>query len=295
MHKDILIGARDPHGWRPLVIGKIKDSYVLASETCAFDLIGADYIREVNPGEIVFISGGQIKSYQLSTAEETPAACIFEHIYFARPDSKVFGRSVYQSRKDLGRALARQASVDADIVIPVPDSGNYAALGYAEESGMPLEMGIVRNHYIGRTFIQPSQFIRDFKVKVKLNPVKDILRGQRVVVIEDSIVRGTTTKMRIRSLREAGAREIHMRVSCPPLKYPCYYGIDFPTQKELIAFSKTIPEICRYLELDSLQYLSYQQMLSAVGGDSGHFCTACFNGDYCCGVDAGMSKDVFEK
>ncbi len=245
MIDNMLVAARDPYGWRPLVLGRVKDSYVVASETCALDLIQAEYLREIEPGEAVFIDKNGVNSIKFSD-EIKRARCIFEHIYFSRPDSVVFGQSVYSVRKRLGERLAEENPVSADIVTPVPDSGNYAALGFAQKSKIPLEMGVVRNHYVGRTFIQPSQFIRDFRVKVKLNPVKNVFKGKRVVIIEDSIVRGTTTKMRIRTIKQAGAKEVHMRVSCPPLKFPCFYGIDFPTKKELIASKFSVEEIRKF-------------------------------------------------
>ena len=295
MIDDLLIGARDPYGWRPLCIGKLDEAYVLASETCALDLIGAKYIRDIEPGEIVVINKeGELTSvnpYQ----QDKHALCIFEYIYFARPDSNIFNHNVYLTRKELGRQMARENPVDCDLVMPVPDSGNYAALGFAEEIGIPLELGLIRNHYIGRTFIQPSQDIRDFRVRVKLNPARDVLKGKRIVIIEDSIVRGTTSKGRVNSLREAGAKEVHMRVSCPPLISPCFYGIDFPTKKELIAAGNSVEWIRDFIGLDSLQYLSLDGMLKSMPLEKQEFCTACFTGNYPTKVSMKFSKNILEK
>lgn len=274
-----LIGVRDPFGFRPLCLGKKDGSYVLASETCAFDLIGAEYVRDIEPGELVSISGKGIESRMLFP-KRTCAQCIFEFIYFARPDSRIFGDSVYQARKRLGKRLAEEHPASADIVVSIPDSGNYAALGYSESSKILFEFGIMRNHYIGRTFIQPSQEMREHGVTIKLNPIKEVLKGKKIVVVEDSIVRGTTTSGRIKAIREAGAKEIHMRISCPPIKFPCFYGIDFPEAKELIANKLSITEIGKFIGVDSLKYLSLEGMLKAVGGEGKTFCTACFNGKY---------------
>jgi len=275
----ILVGARDPLGWRPLCIGRLDGAYVLASETCALDLIQAEYIREVEPGEIVFVKNGSLESIRPFKSDKR-ALCIFEYIYFARPDSSIFGENVYLTRKRLGRQLAKEHPVEADLAMPVPDSGNYAALGFSEESKIPFEVGMIRNHYIGRTFIQPSQFIRDFRVKVKLNPIKAVLRGKKAVIIEDSVVRGTTSRIRVKTLRDAGTKEVHMRVSCPPLKFPCFYGIDFPTKKELIASEHSTEWIRNFIGLDSLEYLSKEGMLSSMPLPKDEFCTACFDGDY---------------
>ena len=274
-----MIGVRDPGGFRPLCLGKLNGSYVLASETCALDLIQAEYIREVDAGEIVIIDDNGLRSIKPSPPTR-PSQCIFEFIYFARPDSRVFGESVYQTRKRLGIELALESPVACDLVIPMPDSGNCAALGFAEASGIPFEMGITRNHYVGRTFIQPSQISRDLGVKVKLNPVKEVINNKRIVVIEDSIVRGTTSRIRMNNLREAGAKEVHMRVSCPPHKYPCYYGIDFPTREELIASSHSIEEIGTYIGVDSLGYLSLEGMIKAMPFPRETFCLSCFDGQY---------------
>lgn len=291
---DLLVGARDPYGFRPLCLGKLDGAYVLASETCALDLIQAQYVRDVEPGEIVFISKNNLESVKPFPGKRH-AFCIFEYIYFARPDSNIFAKNVYLSRKRLGRQLARECPADCDLVMPVPDSGNYAALGFAEESKIPYEVGMIRNHYVGRTFIQPSQFIRDFRVKIKLNPIKDVLGGKRIAVIEDSIVRGTTSRARIKTIREAGAKEVHMRVSCPPLRFPCFYGIDFPTKKELIASEHSIDEIRDFMGLDSLEYLSLEGMLKSMLLPEEEFCTACFNGKYPTVIPKNLSKEILEK
>ncbi len=279
MTENQLIAARDPRGFRPLCLGKLENSFVVASETCALDLIQAKYLREVEPGEIVIIDKSGIRSIK-PFPKARHSFCIFEYIYFARPDSDIFGENVYLTRKRQGARLAMEHPVKADLVAPIPDSGNYAALGFAEISKIPFELAIIRNHYIGRTFIQPSQYIRDFGVKVKLNPVRGLLGDKRIVVIEDSIVRGTTSKTRVRTLREAGAREVHMRVSCPPHKYPCFYGIDFPTREELIASANSVDEIRDYLGLDSLGYLSLKGLLVSMPLPKNKFCVACFTGDY---------------
>jgi len=274
-----MIGLRDPRGFRPLCLGRLNGAYVLASETCALDLIQAEYLREVAPGEIVIIDKEGLRSIK-PFSPTRPARCVFEFIYFARPDSRVFGESVYQARKRLGRELALECPVSCDLVIPMPDSGNCAALGFAEASGIPFEMGITRNHYVGRTFIQPSQIGRDLGVKVKLNPVKEVIDQKRIVVIEDSIVRGTTSKIRMKNLREAGAREVHMRVSCPPHRYPCFYGIDFPTREELIASAHSVEEIGEFIGVDSLGYLSLEGMIKAMPFPEETFCLSCFTGNY---------------
>ncbi len=289
-----LIAIRDPHGFRPLCIGKLDGAYILASETCALDLIGASYLKDVEPGEMVFIDENGLRSIK-PFPEARSAYCIFEFIYFARPDSNIFGQNVYLCRKQLGHILAREYPIDADLVMPFPDSGNYAALGYTEESGLPLEMGVIRNHYVGRTFIQPTQAMRDFAVKVKLNPVKELLKGKRIIIIEDSIIRGTTSKTRIKTLREAGAKEIHMLVSCPPHRFPCPYGIDFSTRGELIAATHSVEEIKRFIGLDSLGYLSVEGLIEGTGTDGNDFCLACFTGDYPVKYDPTLSKYCFEK
>jgi len=279
MLDDILVGARDTFGWRPLCLGKLDGAYILASETCALDLIGAEYVRDIQPGEIVFIYENKIDSIMPFKATRQ-AFCIFEYIYFSRPDSNIFGHNVYEVRKRLGAQLALEFPVNADLVMPVPDSGTYAALGFAQASGLPFEYGMIRNHYIGRTFIQPTQDLRDFRVRVKLNPLKEVLRGKRVAVVEDSIVRGTTSRMRVRALRQAGAKEVHMRVSCPPLVSPCFYGIDFPTKKELVAAKHDISWVRDFIGADSLEYLSLEGMLKSMPLPKESFCTACFNGKY---------------
>ena len=290
-----LIGVRDPRGFRPLCIGKLNKSYVLASETCALDLIGATFVREVEPGEIVLIGSGGIRSVWPFKGTTTPRAhCLFEHVYFSRPDSIVFGESVQETRIKLGRQLAVEHPVKADLVMPIPDSGNFAALGYSLESGIPYSMGIIRNHYVGRTFIQPSQEIRDLKVRVKFNPIRAIVKGRRLVVVDDSIVRGTTTRARVKSLREAGAKEIHLRVSCPPTKHSCFYGIDFPTRKELIANTMSLEEVRKFLGVESLGYLSIEGMLKAVK-KPGDYCTACWSGTYPIPFGAEGDKFALEK
>jgi amidophosphoribosyltransferase len=282
---DKMIAARDPYGFRPLVLGKFvegknRGAYVVASETCALDLIEAEYIRDVEPGEIITI-GPDREMQSLKPFPPAPhAKCIFEYIYFARPDSKLFGHNVYQVRKALGRQLARESGVDADLVTPVPDSGVPAAIGYAEESKIPLEFGLIRNHYVGRTFIEPQQTIRNFGVKIKLNAQRDVLDGKRVVVVDDSIVRGTTSRKIIRMLRDAGAKEVHMRISSPATISPCYYGIDTPTRSELIASSNSIEEIRRYIDADSLAYLSRDGMYVYFDSRKEGFCDACFSGNY---------------
>jgi len=278
-----LIGCRDPNGFRPLCIGKLNKSYVLASETCALDIIGAKFLREVEPGEIVFIGPSGIRSlHPFRDQPEQPAHpthCLFEHVYFARPDSTIFGESVEAVRMRLGRELAREHPAQADAVMPIPDSGNFAALGFSLESKIPFVMGMTRNHYVGRTFIQPAQEIRDLKVRVKFNPIRDLVKGKRLVVIDDSVVRGTTTRARVKSLREAGAKEIHLRISCPPTRFACFYGIDFPNRKELIANRLTVEEIRRFIGADSFGYLSIEGMMKAVSKPA-NYCTACWSGTY---------------
>jgi amidophosphoribosyltransferase len=280
-----MIAARDPSGFRPLVLGKLKSStprggFVVASETCALDLIEADYLREVKPGEIITFGARGMES--LKPFPPSPhAKCIFEYIYFSRPDSNLYGRNVYQVRKELGRQLARESAIEADLVTPVPDSGVPAAIGFAEESGIPLEFGLIRNHYVGRTFIEPQQSIRHFGVKIKLNAQREVLQGKRVVVVDDSIVRGTTSRKIIRMLRDAGAKEVHMRISSPPTISPCYYGIDTPTRAELIASTNSTEEIRKFIEADTLAYLSRDGMYTFLkNGEKQGFCDACFSGDY---------------
>lgn len=276
-----LIAVRDPYGFRPLCLGRYKGAWTVASETCAFDLIGAEFVREIEPGEIIVVNDKGLTSHHPFLMPETPAKCVFEYVYFSRPDSKIFGNyAVYPVRKALGRQLSKEAYVPADMVIPVPDSGLPAALGYAQGSGIPFEIGLTRNHYVGRTFIEPEQSIRHFGVKLKLNAVPDVLEGKRVVVVDDSIVRGTTSRKIVKMLRNAGAKEVHMRISSPPTIAPCFYGIDTPTQKELIGSSHTIEEIRKYITADSLAYLSLEGMLNAVPGRNDHYCHACFTDTY---------------
>jgi amidophosphoribosyltransferase len=273
-----LIAVRDPHGFRPLSLGRVADSYVIASETCAFDLLEAEYLREIKPGEMLVIENKCVRS--LSLAETEPKRqCIFELIYFARPDSLVFGEVVYEKRKLMGCILAKEAPVDADFVMPFPDSGNYASIGYSQCSGLPLELCMIRNHYVGRTFIQPTQDMRDFSVRIKLNPVRSMIKGKRILIVEDSIVRGTTIRTRVKKLRELGAREIHMRVSCPPITNPCFYGIDFSSKGELIAANNKVEDIARFIGLDSLHYLTIPGLMESVGYKD-DYCKACFDGNY---------------
>jgi amidophosphoribosyltransferase len=274
-----LIAARDPYGFRPLSLGKLKDAWVVASETCAFDLIGAETVRDIEPGELILVDERGVQSFR-PFPKVMPAMCIFEHIYFARPDSRIYGHNVYQTRKALGRQLAKEAYVPADIVIPVPDSGVPAALGYAEGANIPFENGLIRNHYVGRTFIEPEQRIRHFGVKVKLNAVREVLEGKRVVVVDDSIVRGTTSRKIVKMIRQAGAKEVHLRISSPPIVSPCFYGIDTPTKKELIGSSHRIEEIRKYVTADTLAYLSLEGMLAAAPGSGERYCNACFTENY---------------
>jgi amidophosphoribosyltransferase len=283
--QDELYAVRDPRGFRPLVLGKLPatetegETWLVASETCAFDLLNAQYVREVEPGEMVRISKSGIESIRFAP-EKPRQQCIFEHVYFARPDSIIFGRSVNESREELGRLLAREHPADADIVVPVPDSGVPAAVGYALESKIPFRMGLIRNHYIGRTFIEPSQAIRNFGVKLKLNPVRGLIEGKRIVLVDDSIVRGTTSRKIVRMVREAGAKEVHVRISCPPTISPCYYGVDTPTREELIASSNSPEEIRKFLGADSLGYISLPGLRRAVNDTEGKFCTSCYTGVY---------------
>ncbi len=285
-----LIGVRDPSGFRPLVLGRLKDSYVLSSETCSFDLIEADLLRELEPGEIVVIENGGMASHRLpQTAERT--FCVFEHVYFARPDSRVNGKSVYRAREMMGMKLAEEAPVQGDVVIPVPDSGVPAAIGYSKQSGIPFEMGLIRSHYVGRTFIEPQDSIRHFGVRLKLSPVRSIVDGQRVVVVDDSLVRGTTSRKIVKMLRAAGAKEVHLRISAPPTTHPCYYGIDTPTRSELVAASHSVDEINTYVTSDTLAYLSHEGMMQAVGSETGKgYCSACFTGKY--PVPLGQGSDL---
>jgi amidophosphoribosyltransferase len=289
-----LIGFRDPFGFRPLALGRLDGCYVLASETCAFDLIQAEFIREIEPGEVVIIDGNGIRS-EFPFPKEREAFCIFELVYFARPDSEIHDQSVKSIRVRMGRELARLHPVEADVVVPVPDSGIYAAMGFAEELGIPFDLAFVRNHYIGRTFIQPTQLIRDFNVRVKLNLIGEAVRGKRVVVVDDSIVRGTTARTRVVNLREAGAAEVHMRISCPPHRNACHYGIDFPDPEKLLANQCSMEEIRKYLGADSIGYLEVDSMVRATGSEKQRFCLACFNGEYPVRFDATFDKLVMEK
>jgi amidophosphoribosyltransferase len=290
-----VIGIKDPHGFRPLCLGKVNGNYVFASETCAFDLVEAEFLRELDPGEIVIINRDGIKSIKTSMADRR-AFCIFEFIYFARPDSTFHGYTVYQTRKAHGRRLAQEAPVEADFVMPFPDSGTYAALGYSEESGIPFEMGMIRNHYVGRTFINPTQSMRDFGVRIKLNPVKSLLKGKDIIIIEDSVIRGTTIKTRVKALRKLGVKRVHMRVAGPPHRFPCHYGIDFSTRGELIAARKSVEELREYLDLDSLHYLSIEGLLQSTGIEDpeNYFCKACFDGCYPVDFDNQLSKHCLE-
>src|ERR1700730_13842659 len=294
MGEQEIIGVRDPFGFRPLVLGKLDDAFILASETCALDLVHADYIREIEPGEVVIINDDGIRS-EWPFKEERKAFCMFEYVYFARPDSLINDRNVSKTRVAMGVELARLHPVDADIVVPVPDSGNYAALGYSHELNIPYEHAFVRNHYIGRTFLQPTQLIRDFNVRVKLNLIKELVTGKRVVVVDDSVVRGTTARARVVSLREAGAEEVHLRISCPPHKFACHYGIDFPDPKNLLANQMSPEEIGKYLEVDSIGYLDIAGMVRATGVPANEFCLACFNGDYPVPFDPELDKFIMER
>ena len=285
MTRDRIFAARDPRGFRPLSMGRIAnadgtETIVFASETCAFDLLRATYDREVKPGELVMVSREGVTCRQFSSGVPQ-ASCVFEHVYFSRPDSRVFGRWVQESREEMGRQLARESGVEADLVVPVPDSGVTAAIGYAAESGIPFRFGLIRNHYVGRTFIEPEQRVRDFGVKLKLNPVRNLLEGKRVILIDDSIIRGTTSRKIVRMVRGAGATEVHLRISCPPTTSPCFYGVDTPSKRELIAANQTVQEICEFIEADSLAYLSLEGLLQACHGEENNsYCTACYTGVY---------------
>jgi amidophosphoribosyltransferase len=294
MGEQEIIGVRDPFGFRPLVLGKLDDAFILASETCALDLVHAEYIREIEPGEVVIINDDGIRS-EWPFKEERKAFCIFELVYFARPDSLINDRNVSKARVAMGVELAKLHPVDADIVVPVPDSGNYAALGYSHELNIPFEHAFVRNHYIGRTFLQPTQLIRDFNVRVKLNLIKELVKGKRVVVVDDSVVRGTTARARVVNLREAGAKEVHLRISCPPHKFPCYYGIDFPDPKNLLANQFKMDEMAEYLGVDSIGYLDIDGMVRATGLPMNEFCLACFNGQYPVPIDRELDKFIIER
>ncbi|HDT15192.1 MAG TPA: amidophosphoribosyltransferase [Firmicutes bacterium] len=289
MNKDCIIAARDSNGFRPLEIGEIDGAYIVASETCAFDLINADHIGTVEPGEMVILSKNGMRTEKFAERGRS-AMCVFEFIYFARPDSIIFNRSVNDIRRGLGNELAKESHIDADVVMPVPDSGVCAAIGYAEESGVKYDMGLIRNHYVGRTFIEPSQNIRDFGVRLKLNPVREIIKGKRVIVVDDSIVRGTTSRKIVKMIRNAGAKEIHFRISSPPVYNPCFYGMDFPTRAELIANSHTTEEIRKYLRVDSFSYLSIDGLIRSVSGRKDKYCMACFDGDYPITLNAAQKR-----
>jgi amidophosphoribosyltransferase len=292
--RDNLIVARDPQGFRPLALGRLKGGHVVASETCAFDLVGAEYVRDVEPGELIVFDAGGMRSERLE-GPVRKSCCIFEFIYFSRPDSRIFGECVDKTRRKFGKRLVEEHPADADIVISVPDSSNTAALGFSRKSGIKFELGLIRNHYIGRTFIQPQQSIRNFSVKVKFNPVAGVLNGRRVVVVEDSIVRGTTLRTLAQFIRKAGATEVHVRVSSPPIRFPCFYGMDFPTREELIASTRSVEEIRKFLGVDSLGYLSMEGMLASVPGAGSDYCTACFDGIYRVPVDDVAEKIHFDK
>ena len=279
MSENELVAARDPQGFRPLCLGKLDGAYIVASESCVMDLVEAEFIREIEPGELILINQFGVKSFHPFQKASTKQ-CVFEHIYFSRPDSYLFGRSVYSTRKLMGKALAREKPVEADVVVPVPDSGVISAMGYSEEAKIPFQMGLIRNHYVGRTFIEPQSQIRNFGVKIKLNAVKPVIEGKRVIIIDDSIVRGTTSKKIVRMLREVGAREVHVRISSPPTTHSCFYGIDTPTKGELIASNMDIDQTCKYLGADSLHYISLEKMLEIFGEQKDDFCAACFDGRY---------------
>ena len=274
-----MFAMRDPHGFRPLSLGRVGDGYVVASETCAFDLIGAEYIRDVEPGELLIFEKGKAPK-SIKVFDATPKHCIFEYVYFARPDSNVYGQNVYEMRKSMGKELAKEQPIQADMVVPVPDGGVPAAIGYSQQSGIPYEMAIMRNHYIGRTFIEPTQEMRDLKVKMKLSPIEHLIKGKSLIVVDDSIVRGTTSRQIVRMLKAAGAREVHMRISSPPTTDPCYYGVDTPDKEKLIAANMSNEEICAFIEADSLGYLSNEALLRSVNGKEENYCTACFTGKY---------------
>jgi amidophosphoribosyltransferase len=295
LYEDTLVAFRDPWGFRPLSFGMFNGGYVIASETCAFDLIGVQYLRDIEPGEILIIDKEGPKSYKAFKKEKFNLShCVFEFIYFARPDSYIFNKNVYLVRKNLGKNLYKECPLQADFVMPFPDSGNYAAIGYSQASGLPIEFAMIRNHYIGRTFIQPSEKIRNISVKMKLNPVKDILRGKEVIIIDDSLVRGTTSRNRLKSIKEAGAKKIHFLLSCPPLRFPCFFGIDFPSSAELIAHKHSVEEIRKFLDIDTLYYLSIEGLLSAVEELRDKVCLACFTGEYPIEVDFSFRKDIAE-
>jgi amidophosphoribosyltransferase len=292
--RDSLIAVRDPHGFRPLCLGRFQDRFVVASETCALDIIGGTWLRDIEPGEMVIIKGNELVSRRLAGEEAPCRNCIFEHVYFSRPDSTVFGRNVETARRLSGEILGREAPAAADLVCAVPDSSNTAALGYARATGMPFELALIRNHYVGRTFISPAQQVRDMSVRIKFNPVREVIAGKRVVVVDDSIVRGTTMRKLVKLIRQAGAEEVHLRIASPPVTNPCFYGIDTPVRKELIGSSHSVNEIATYLRVDSLHYLSLEGLLEATG-EGDRYCTACFNGDYPLPFDVEQDKAVFDR
>ncbi|MDK2861487.1 MULTISPECIES: amidophosphoribosyltransferase [Thermodesulfobacterium] len=295
LYDDTLVAFRDPWGFRPLCLGIINGGYVIASETCAFDLIGAQYLREVAPGEILVITQEGLKSYFPFKKEKFPKShCVFEFIYFARPDSHIFGKTVYPVRKQLGKNLYKECPLEADFVMPFPDSGTYAAIGYSQASGIPLEFGMIRNHYIGRTFIQPSQRLRDLSVKMKLNPVKELIKNREIIIVDDSLVRGTTSKNRFRGIKELGPKKVHFLLSCPPIRFPCFFGIDFPSRSELIAAKHSVEEIRKFLDIDTLYYLSIEGLVDALGDLRNKLCLACFTGEYPIEVDFSFKKDIAE-
>jgi amidophosphoribosyltransferase len=294
MSKDKVYAVRDPHGFRPLALGRLGEAYTVASETCAFDIVNAVYERDVMPGELIEFSPSGIKSF-FPFEKEEESLCVFEYIYFSRPDSRIFGDSVYDMRIKLGRMLAKQSPVEADIVVPIPDSSNCAALGYSKESGIPFELAMIRSHYIGRTFIEPTQRIRDLGVKLKFNVVESVVKDKRIVVVDDSIMRGTTMRKIIKMFRAAGAKEVHVRISAPPTKFPCFYGIDIPTHSELIAATHTIEEIKKYLRVDSISYMTVETLLEAVDRPGKKFCTACFDGNYPCSFENSTESEESQK
>lgn len=292
MTQDTMVAVRDPNGFRPLCLGKISNGgWVVASETCALDLIEAQYVRDIKPGEVLIITKDEMLSL-FPWPKRNTSFCIFEQVYFARPDSDIFGINVYETRKKMGEILARECPIEGDFVMPFPDSGNYAAIGYSQASGIPLEFGVIRNHYVGRTFIQPTQSMRDFNVRVKLNPVRSILKGKKVIIIEDSVIRGTTGKSRVRSLRDAGVKEVHMMVSCPPTRHACYYGIDFPSTDQLVASNNSTEQIAQHLGLDSIYYLSKEGLVEATGLTKEDYCLACFDGNYPVTPNLDFHKDA---
>lgn len=293
MDEHALYAARDPQGFRPLVIGHLDRGWVVASETAALDIVGASFVREVEPGELIVIDEDGLRSRRFAPAR--PRGCIFEYVYLARPDTTIRGRGIYEARVDMGRALAREHPVEADMVMPTPDSGIPSAIGYADQSGIPFGLGLVKNAYVGRTFISPSQTIRQLGIRLKLNPLRDVIRGKRLVVVDDSIVRGNTQRALVRMLREAGAAEVHVRISSPPVRWPCFFGIDFASRAELVANGLDVEAVCRSIDADSLGYISQEGMVAATRQDAGELCTACFTGEYPVELDRSqLGKDVLE-